>query len=140
MQNYERSPEAIDASPERRPGVPAQRSPAPVGNTHWLEPDKQPAHPGVIKDSSRPELTATFGTGQVPRGLSGLIRRAAYRLPDYEAKRWAILLIADRVDSLEDRLRRASANPAVWLGALAALGLALGASRSRRMAKSAVAR
>src|SRR5579859_14753 len=94
---------AIDLPPDRRPGVPAQRQPEPVGNAHWSTPERQPPRANVTIDAQRGEATATFGTGQPPRGLSGMMRRAAYRVPDYEPKRWALLLFADRVDALEHR-------------------------------------
>jgi hypothetical protein len=51
-------------------------------------------------------LTPVFGTTQPPRGLSGLIRRAGYRVPEHKAGRWMLLLLGDRVDVWESRLRR----------------------------------
>jgi hypothetical protein len=64
--------------------------------------------------------TPVFGTAQPPRGLSGLVRRVAYRLPERRASRWALLLAGDRLDVLEHRLARTA-----WL-LPAALGLAAG--------------
>lgn len=95
--------QAIDARRDARPGVPEERDPSPVGNAHWEEPAQQVATTEVIKDAQRPALTATFGTGPEPRGLSGIMRRAAYKIPDYRAKRWLLLLIADRIDAIESR-------------------------------------
>jgi hypothetical protein len=96
---YEDSP---DASPKARPGVPAERAtPEPVANAHWVEPPRQTPRGKELKDVDRPELTATFGTGQPPRGLSGLLRKRAYRIPDYRARRWMLLLLADRIDAIE---------------------------------------
>jgi hypothetical protein len=57
-----------------------------------------------------------FGTAQPARGVSGAIRRVAYRLPEHRAGRWALLLLADRVDVVEHR--------AAWLvPAAVALGV-----------------
>jgi hypothetical protein len=67
-----------------------------------------------------------FGTGQPPRGLSGLLRRAAYRVPEHRASRWALLVAGDRLDVLEHRLARA-----LWL-APAVLALAGGYLTVRR--------
>jgi hypothetical protein len=121
---------AVDASLDRRPGVPQQQSPSPVGHAHWAEPERQPVPVGAVKDAQRPEWTATFGTGQPPKGLSGVMRRAAYRIPDYRIRRWLLLLVADRVDALEHRGRRASARPSTWM-ALAGLAFGFGYLRLR---------
>jgi hypothetical protein len=93
--------QAVDAPKERRPGVPMARAAHPVANAHWTKPDRQPVSEGVIKDAGRAEFTSTFGTGQKPRGVSGALRKAAYRIPDYRVRRWLMLLIADRIDALE---------------------------------------
>jgi len=119
----------IDLPMERRPGVPMQRMPERVGSAHWMVPEKQVPPPGLTFDAQRGEPTATFGTGQPPRGLSGVMRRAAYRIPDYEPRRWAMLLLADRVDAMEDRLYRVARHPATWVVLLAGIGLV--ASRRR---------
>ncbi|HEU5077458.1 MAG TPA: hypothetical protein VFU02_24870 [Polyangiaceae bacterium] len=105
--------QAIDADKARRPGNPMEREPAPIANAHWLEPDQQPAVPGLLIDPNR-KLTATFGTQHPPRGLSGVLRRAAYRMPDYRAKRWAMLILADRIEALEAKLTRSVKRPATW--------------------------
>jgi len=125
--------EAIDADKRRRPGNPMEREPAPLANAHWLEPDQQPAVPGLLVDPSR-KLTATFGTQHPPRGLSGVLRRAAYQLPDYRARRWAILMFADRVDALESRLAASVKNPVTWLVIAGTVGLLFQLRRSRRFA------
>jgi hypothetical protein len=52
------------------------------------------------------QLTPVFSTAVPPRGLSGLMRRRAYRIPEHKARRWLVLLLADRVDVWENRIRR----------------------------------
>jgi hypothetical protein len=106
---------AVDTSIARRPGHPMEREPEPIANAHWLKPDRQPPQAGVLMDPSRTELTATFGTEHPPRGVSGMLRRAAYKLPDYRARRWALLIFADRVDALEAKLVRTLKHPVTWL-------------------------
>ena len=39
------------------------------------------------------------------KGLSGLLRRLAYRWPDWKPRKWMTLMLADRVDVLESKLR-----------------------------------
>ena len=125
------SPEqAPDADKARRPGNPMEkREPAPVANAHWLEPDQQPAVPGLLIDPNR-KLTATFGTQHPPSGLSGVLRRAAYQVPDYRVRRWAMLILADRIEGFEAKLARSIKHPATWL-AIAGVVVLLVQSRRR---------
>lgn len=37
-------------------------------------------------------------------GISGMLRRAAYRAPDWKPRKWLTLMLADRVDALESKL------------------------------------
>ena len=74
----------IDRRPENRPGVP-------------LEQERHVAHDTL-------EGKAPYTVTVPLRGLSGIMRRAAYRLPDWKARRWMLLMLADRVDLLESKL------------------------------------
>jgi hypothetical protein len=112
----------IDAQPERRPGVPMESEPPrPAGNAHWETPERQPDPGHVLKRKGLNELTPVFGTAVPPRGLSGLMRRAAYQIPEHYTSHWFVLLAADRVDAVEHRARRVLpfALPAAALGAAA---------------------
>lgn len=97
----------VDGSQEARPGVPMEKeNPGPAGNAHWLMPDRM-EDPGTIqKRAGLEQLTPVFGTAVPPRGLSGVMRKAAYKVPEHFTSHWLILLAADRVDVLEDRLKR----------------------------------
>jgi hypothetical protein len=47
-------------------------------------------------------LTPVFGTSTPPKGLSGVIRKYAYRrYSEARAAHWLLLLAADRVDAVE---------------------------------------
>ncbi|MBX3210530.1 MAG: hypothetical protein KF850_00700 [Labilithrix sp.] len=125
--------DAPDASPERRPGVPMEAEhPRPVGGAHWTEPERQPDPGNILKRSDLTELTPVFGTAIPPRGLSGLMRRAAYAIPEHRTTHWLVLLLADRVDALEHRAARILpfALPVAVVGGLALL--AFGRHRRRR--------
>jgi hypothetical protein len=50
-------------------------------------------------------LTPVFGTAQPPRGPSGVLRRAAYRIPEHRALHWLLLVVADRVDVAQHGFR-----------------------------------
>lgn len=96
-----------DAMQRQRPGVPMEKdTPEPAGNAHWLKPERM-ENPGyVLKRAGLDELTPVFGTSVPPRGLSGLIRKSAYDIPEHFTSHWLLLLAADRIDVLEDRLKR----------------------------------
>lgn len=94
----------IDAEPRVRPGVPRERDAADPG-AHWRRPEQQRGI-GVLSREGLRAATPVFGTGQPPRGLSGAVRRLAYRAPEHRARRWMLLLAGDRLDVLERRLAR----------------------------------
>lgn len=101
----------IDEAPERRPGVPMEAEPHPAEGAHGELPARQHPRVTVLRRRGLAELTPVFGTAQPPRGLSGLIRRVAYRIPEHRARHWLMLMAADRVDVLEDRLGHALGRP-----------------------------
>jgi hypothetical protein len=75
--------------------------PRPVGCAHWEEPERQPDPGNILRRESLDELTPVFGTAVPPRGISGWMRRIAYRIPEHHTKHWLVLLLADRMDALE---------------------------------------
>ncbi|PTL79709.1 hypothetical protein [Vitiosangium sp. GDMCC 1.1324] len=117
----------VDADPRNRPGVPMILKPQVREGAHWEVPERQPPPPyPVLKRVELKELTPTFGTGVPPRGLSGVLRRVAYDIPEHLVRHILLLLLADRVDVVESRVRR---QPVTSLGALLGLvggGLWLG--------------
>lgn len=117
-------PPPLDLDPAMRPGVPMRRMPQPAAGAHEaLEP--QPKRTRVLHRKGLEALPPVFGTAQPPKGLSGLLRRVAYGIPETRAKHWMLLMVADRTDVLEHRLRR----PSTW--GLLALGVGAGLLASR---------
>ncbi|MET0400776.1 MAG: hypothetical protein ABW123_00180 [Cystobacter sp.] len=95
-----------DGDPKNRPGVPMILEPQVRGGAHWDEPERQQAPDvPVLKRESIDQLTPVFSTANPPRGLSGILRGVAYEIPEHHFKHVALLLVADRVDSMESRLR-----------------------------------
>jgi hypothetical protein len=95
----------VDGDPETRPGVPMLLKPQPRGGAHWKQPERQPPPDfPVLKRAELDELTPAFGTAAPPRGLSGVLRRVAYAIPENRTRHVMLLLVADRVDVLESRL------------------------------------
>jgi hypothetical protein len=116
---------------DNRPGDPMETEPRPGGNAHWEEPERQRATVPVLKRAGLAELTPVFSNALPPRGLSGVVRRLAYRIPEHRAAHWALLLLGDRIDVLESRAWRGLPLFAS-LGALAALETARRFRRHRR--------
>lgn len=108
-----------DAASPARPGVPRATRPVPDPGAHWDRPEQQRGV-SILGRSGLRAATPVFGTAQPARGVSGALRRLAYRAPEHRTGRWALLLVADRVDVLEHRAARGA-----WL-VPAAAALALG--------------
>lgn len=68
---------------------------------NWERPPLQPDNIEVLHSNERPGLSATFGTSSPPSGLSGAIRRFAFKFSESEYGHWLPLLIADRVNAVE---------------------------------------
>lgn len=95
-----------DARMEDRPGVPREPTPHRLDGAHWRTPEHQTPRVGVLVRAGLGKLTPVFGTCQPPHGLSGRLRRSAYRVPDWRVRHWLTLRLADRIDVLESGIRR----------------------------------
>lgn len=132
----------IDEPRTKRPGVPMGSDPVTRADRHRNGIPRQQqrkAHPYQVE---RDELTPVFGTGPAPRLASGALRRAAYNMPEHQARRWMLLLAADRMDVLEHRIpelltgrswdalaRQVRANPVGMLALAFGVGFALQRTR-----------
>jgi hypothetical protein len=113
-------PEPVDKDLSRRPGVPMFAKEPPMASPPPLP--QQEGGGRVLVGPEVFELTPVFSTAVPPRGLSGIVRRGAYRIPEHKAARWLWLMLADRIDVAESAVRR---NPLLGLGLLGALGIFL---------------
>jgi hypothetical protein len=95
-----------DLNPRDRPSVPRlQRQPHLTG-AHPHFPERQVEKLPRERSIEHEFLTPVFGTSCPPRGLSGVIRRYAYKkYSEARAAHWLLLLAADRVDAVESSLR-----------------------------------
>ncbi|WP_028982446.1 hypothetical protein [Sporocytophaga myxococcoides] len=93
----------IDADPENDPTYPMKpnRTDEEQNGYTWERPALQKPTVEILKSTERPNLTAVFGTTLPPKGLSGMIRRNAYKKSEGQFSHWLPLLIADRVDVIE---------------------------------------
>ena len=97
----------VDLDPSDRPSVPRERFDPGSSGAHWDFPDRQPENAPRERSIEHKFLTPVFGTTCPTRGISGRMRRYAYRrFSEARAAHWLILVLADRVDAIESRLRR----------------------------------
>jgi hypothetical protein len=93
----------IDADPKNDPTYPMKpnRTDAEQEGYSWQRPTQQKSTVEVLHSNERPNLTAVFGTSTPPSGLSGMIRRYAFKYGEGSFAHWIPLLIADRVNVVE---------------------------------------
>jgi hypothetical protein len=95
-----------DLDPKDRPSVPKERFDPDLNGAHWQFPERQPERWPRERSIEHKFLTPVFGTACPPKGLSGAIRRYAYRrYSEGRAAHWLLLIGADRVDTVESTLR-----------------------------------
>lgn len=94
----------VDEPARNRPGIPMEAKNPPETGAHATAPTRQQSAGKHFHRKGLDQLTPVYGTAQPPKGLSGTMRKLAYDIPEHSAIHWGILLAADRVDVLEDRL------------------------------------
>jgi hypothetical protein len=95
-----------DLDPKNRPSVPKLRFDPDFAGAHWEFPERQPEKWPRERSVEHKFLTPVFGTSCPPRGVSGAIRKFAYKkYSEGRAAHWLLLMAADRVDAGENHLR-----------------------------------
>lgn len=92
----------VDLDPAHRPSYPKMDISRKLAR--WDFPERQPELMPRERSPEHAMLTPVFGTTCPTKGLSGAIRRAAYRLSEGRATHWLMLIAADRIDVMESRL------------------------------------
>lgn len=126
-----------DLDRANRPAVPMEHSPPRLEGVHWDEPPpQQPVTVEVLHSIERPGITPVFGTSMPPHGVSGVLRRIAFRRAENDLRHWMLLLAADRVDVVEGLIEDARQSPRARKVAIGVAGatLALWLLRRRRRA------
>lgn len=96
----------VDLDPKDRPSNPREKFDPDLNGAHWDFPERQPEKWPRERSIEHAFLTPVFGTSCPPKGLSGIMRKYAYRrFSEARAAHWLILIAADRVDSVESNLR-----------------------------------
>jgi hypothetical protein len=96
----------VDLDPKIRPAVPRLQRLEGLTGAHWEFPERQPEKWPRERSIEHKSLTPVFGTACPPHGLSGVIRKHAYKkYSEGRAAHWLLLMAADRVDSVESSLQ-----------------------------------
>lgn len=100
----------MDADPENEPTYPMKNW---TGDDHnrirYERSEQQPQDVEILMSIERPAITRVFGNTVPPSGLSGMIRRYAFRNSEDRYRHWIPLILADRVNHIEgviDDIRR----------------------------------
>ena len=92
----------VDANPKNDPTYPMKnRNNGEHAGYSWERPLQQPITIEVLHSNERPNVTSVFGTSTPPSGLSGVIRRIAFRYSESSYGHWLPLMLADRVSVVE---------------------------------------
>ena len=90
-----------DLDRKNRPGVPMEHSPPRLEGAPIAPPSQQPERMEVFVSPERPGITPLFGTSSPPKGISGMLRRMAYKMTENDIRHFMLLLLADRINVVE---------------------------------------
>jgi len=91
-----------DLPTENRPGIPREKNQKTAREAEFDQIVPQKSKGALIlKSIERPRLSPVYGTTAPPIGLSGLLRRVAFRFSEGQFEHWLLLLFADRVNVFE---------------------------------------
>ncbi|MFP5367635.1 MAG: hypothetical protein ACLGIS_12465 [Actinomycetes bacterium] len=93
-----------DLDPADRPSYPREQPGIQTG-AHWDFPERQPEKWPRERSVEHAFVTPVFGTSTPPAGVSGAIRKYAYKYSEGRAAHWLLLIAADRVDATEHHLK-----------------------------------
>lgn len=92
----------VDADSENDPTYPMKHyNGDDHKRSHYRRPLQQQPSVEILKTVERKNLSAVFGTTVPPSGLSGMIRRYAFKYSEDSYRHWMPLIIADRVNAVE---------------------------------------
>lgn len=95
----------IDADPDNEPTYPMKHyTGVDHGRLDYERPPLQKQDVEVLHSNERPSLSAVFGNTLPPSGLSGMIRRFAFKYSEDRMLHWVPLVLADRVNVIEGLL------------------------------------
>jgi hypothetical protein len=91
----------VDANPQNDPTYPYRDRSEDDHSGQWERPTQQQPDVELLKSVEHKWLPAVFGTSSPPSGLSGSMRRLAFRWSESNWAHWLLLIGADRVNMVE---------------------------------------
>lgn len=92
----------VDADPQNDPTYPMRDFARDDSRgMNWTRPPQQRARVEVLTSIEYNARPAVVGTSTPPRGVSGVIRRQAFRYSESQWAHWLMLMAADRVNVVE---------------------------------------
>jgi hypothetical protein len=90
-----------DADPRNDPTYPYRERSADDHSGEWKRPTQQEPQVELLKSVEHKWLPAVFGSASPPSGVSGSMRRLAFRWSESNWAHWLLLMAADRVNMVE---------------------------------------
>jgi hypothetical protein len=92
----------IDADKENDPTYPMRNIEGDDDRgMNWKRPRQQDETVEILQSIERNNRPAVFGTSTPPSGLSGMLRRVAFKCSESDWTHWLLLMAADRVNVVE---------------------------------------
>ncbi|MFW2829397.1 hypothetical protein [Sphingomonas sp. ID0503] len=92
----------VDADPENDPTYPMRHiEDQKTRGLTWSRPAQQAPDVEILQSIEHNRLPAVVGTSTPPAGLSGMIRRYAFRRSESDWWHWLLLMGADRINVVE---------------------------------------
>ena len=92
----------VDADPKNDPTYPYRDRSKDEGLTKdWERPSQQLSDVEILQSIEHVRMPSVFGTSAPPHGVSGVMRRLAFRWSESNWLHWLLLMGADRVNVVE---------------------------------------
>ena len=92
----------VDSNPDNEPTYPMKNyNGADHDRLNYERATQQPVNIEILHSNERPGVTRVFGTSTPPSGLSGMLRRYAFKYSEGSSGHWLTLILADRVNVVE---------------------------------------
>jgi hypothetical protein len=92
----------VDANPDNDPTYPIRHlEDQQTRGLTWTRPAQQNPDVEILRSIEHSRLPAVMGTSTPPSGLSGMIRRYAFRRSESDWWHWLLLMGADRLNVVE---------------------------------------
>lgn len=91
----------VDADPSNNPTYPYRDRAQDDHSGSWQRPTPQKVDVEILQSIEHKQRPAVVGTSTPPSGISGMLRRLAFRKSESNLLHWMLLLGADRINMAE---------------------------------------